>query len=188
MPARPKLADPGQLIRSAKRRTDTYDLCTDPELVEEYERILDELSAEQVAAKQTLAAGGRAAELREQLDDVLARGASVTVTLTFQALARSRYRALVDQHPPRKNDQGEILDGRSRALGIDYDPFFMALLPLSLVSPDLDEDTLTHLMDEVLTDRQWKDVTTVVWNLNNASVDVPFSPAVSPKTPRSSRR
>jgi hypothetical protein len=73
-------------------------------------------------------------------------------------------------------------------VGVDYDPFFAALLPLSLVSPVLDEETLTHLVDEVLSNAQWTELTTVMWNLNEGTVDVPFSPAVSPKTKGSSPR
>lgn len=188
MPARPKLADPGQLIRSAKRRTDTYDLCTDPEIVAEYESLIEQIAGEAESAGEKKLSGGRTAELQQQLDDVIARGAKATVTLTFQALARSKFRALIDKHPPRKDDKGEIIDRRSARLGFEYDPFFAELIPLALVSPELDEETLTILFDEVLTYRQWQDLTTVVLNLNTDSIDIPFSQAVSPKTRRSSPR
>lgn len=187
-PARPKLADPGQLIRSARPRTDTYDLCTDPDIVAEYEDLLAQISAETIEATEKLAGGGRKAELQAQLDDVMARGAEKTVTLTFKALPRPKFRALVDKHPPRKGDDGEIVDKRSARLGFEHDPFFAELIPLALVSPELDDETLTLLIDEVLTYRQWQDMTTVVLNLNTDSISIPFSQAVSRKTQRSSRR
>ncbi|WP_433078850.1 hypothetical protein ACQP1P_38525 [Dactylosporangium sp. CA-052675] len=186
-PSRPKLADPGQLIRSAKRRTDTYDLCTDPDIVAEYEALLEEIAAEAAASSEKLS-GGRTAELQQQLDDVIARGAKTTVTLTFQALPRAQFRALVDKHPPRKDDKGEIIDKRSARLGFEYDPFFAELIPLVLVSPELDEETLTILFDEVLTYGQWQDMTTVALNINTDTIDIPFSQAVSPKMRSSSPR
>jgi hypothetical protein len=190
MPARPKLADPGQLIRSAKRRTDTYRLCTDPDLVAEYEQLLEQIAAEQEAVKErdSLDAAADVAALREQLAAVMERVDAATVVLTFQSIGRPKYRALKDEHPVRKNEAGEIVDRRSVRVGVDYDPFFAALLPLSLVSPVLDEETLTHLVDEVLSNAQWTELTTVMWNLNEGTVDVPFSPAVSPKTKGSSPR
>jgi hypothetical protein len=188
MPATPRLADPGQLIRAAKRRTDTYDLCTDPEIVAEYEQLLTEIAAAAVEAGEKLNSGGRTAELQQRLDDVMARGAQKTVTLVFRALPRPQFRALVDKHPPRKGEDGEVIDKRSARLGFEHDPFFAELIPLALVSPTLDEDTLTYLIDEVLTYRQWDDLTTVVLNLNTSSVHVPFSQAVSPRTQRSSRK
>lgn len=184
----PKLADPGALIRAAKRRTDTYDLCTDPDLVDEHEDLLERLAAEKGKAQDSLDGGGRTAELQAELDALLERVAAATVTLTFKALPRPQYRALIDDHPPIKDDEGEIRDARSRNLGVDYDGFFNALVRASLVEPALDDETVTTLIDEVLTQSQWRELSTVVWNLNESTVSVPFSPAVSPKTRTSSRR
>jgi hypothetical protein len=186
MPARPKLADPGQLIRDAKRRTDTYDLCTDPDLVGEHEDLLARLAVERAKASDSLDGGGEAAALQEQLANLAERIAAVTVTLTFAALPRPRYRALVDAHPPVKDEDGEITDGRSKRIGVDYDTFFVALVRPSLVAPELDDETLTYMMDEVLTASGWRDLSTVLWNLNESTVDVPFSPAVSARTRTSS--
>ncbi len=39
-PAKPKLADPGVLIRNGKLRTAEFPICLDPDLVSEYERLL----------------------------------------------------------------------------------------------------------------------------------------------------
>jgi len=189
-PARPKLADPGQLIRSAKRRTDTYRLCTNPDLVAEYEELIQRVAEERTSATDagSLAGGGRANALQAELDELVKQIADETVEMTFRALPRPRYRALVDAHPPRKNDDGEIPDRRSKALNVDYDTFFAELIRTSLVTPELDEETLTTLLDEVLTASQWRDMSTVVWNLNESTVDVPFLQAVSPKTRASSQK
>lgn len=187
MPARPKLVDPGQLIRAAKRRTETYHLCTDPGLVAEREALLDRMTSEPATTEASLAGRGAAKEARAQLEELDARGAAATVSLVFQSLPRPRFRALVDAHRPRKDEAGEVIDPRSRQLGVEYDEFFAALIPQALTSPALDEETLTHLVEEVLTDRQWRDVCTVAWNLNQSDIDVPFLPAVSAKIPRSLR-
>lgn len=188
MPAKPKLADPGQLIRGAKRRTSIYRLCTDPDLVAEYEELLVRLADEESAAvvEDSLAGGSKVKAVQAELDAALERIAAETVELTFRALPRPRYRALVDAHPPKKDDTGEITDRRSKALGVDYDAFFAELVRVSLVAPELDDETLSTLIDEVLTASQWRDMSTVVWNLNESGVEVPFWPAVSPKTKVSS--
>lgn len=186
MPARPKLADPGQLIRGAKRRTDTYDLCTDPDLVDEHEALQARLVDERAKANDSLDGGGEVPALQEQLAGLLERIAAVTVTLTFAALPRPKYRALIDAHPPIKGDDGEITDVRSRRMGVDYDSFFAALVRPSLVAPELDDETIDHMIAEVLTASGWRALATVLWNLNEDSVDVPFLRAVSPRTPGSS--
>jgi hypothetical protein len=190
MPSRPKLADPGQLIRSAKRRTDTYRLCTNPDLVAEYEELLERFGEQRAADADadSLAGGGPANALQVELDALVARIGDETVELTFRALPRPRYRALVDAHPPKKDESGEVTDRRSKALGVDYDAFFAELIRTSLVTPELDDETLTTLIDDVLTASQWRDMSTVVWNLNESGVDVPFLPAVSPKTKASSQK
>lgn len=188
MPARPKLADPGQLIRGAKRRTDTYDLCTNPDLVAEHEDLLARLADERAAASDSLDGGGQAAALKADLEALLARIGAETVELTFTSLPRPRYRALINAHPPVKDEDGEVADGRSKRMGVDYDTFFAELLRLSLTAPDLDAETLTVLIDEVLSAGQWRGICTVLWNLNEGEVDIPFSPAVSRKTRASSPR
>lgn len=173
-------------IRGAKPRTDTYDLCTDPDLVAEYEGLLAELGQERESAADSFDGGARAPELQEQLAALQTQIAEATVTLTMKALPRPVYRRLVDEHPPVKDESGEIRDRRSEALGVDYDAFFDAVLRRSLVAPELDAETLTYLVEELLSAVQWRALASVLNGLNEREVDIPFSLAALPKTPASS--
>lgn len=186
MPAKPKLADPGALIKAGKLKTAEFRVCMDPDLVEEYERLLLARDAAKEAAQDSLA-GGRAVEVEAEIAKVLEQIEEQTITLVIKALPRPKFRAMKDEHPPRKDAEGNLVPD-DRRLAVNVDTFFDVLIRAELVSPVLDEDTLTVLLEERLTDGQWDALTTAAWNLNLEKVDVPFSPAVSPSRRNSSRR
>ncbi len=186
-PAKPKLADPGALIRGGKPRTEEFRVCMDPDLVAEYERLLAARDAAKEAAHDSLA-GGRAVEVQAEIDGLLEEMEAATITLVLKSLSRPQFRAFVDKYPQRKDSEGKLTHPGLDYLGVNFDEFFNALIPASLVEPNLDEETLTILLEERLTDQQYIDLALLCWNLNKTSVDVPFSPAVSPKTRRSSRK
>lgn len=177
MPAAPKLADPGALIRGAKLPEQKFPVCVEPDLVAEYEQLVEMRDAAKQAGATSMA-GPDTAGIDEQIADVQKRMAAATVTLRLRALGRRRWRELRDEHPPRKDDEGNVLP--ADILGVNYESFFNALLRESIVEPTLDDETLDLLLDERLTDRQWNDLTDVAWNLNEARISVPFSPAASP--------
>lgn len=185
-PARPKLADPGALIRNAKLRTGEFRVCTDPELLDEYQRLILARDAAKDAAKDSLSAGATG-EIEAQIAKALKAVEDATVTLVFRALPRPQFRALIAEHPQRKDAEGNLTHPLD-ALGFNFDSLFDALIRRSLVSPQLDEDTLSFLLEDVLNDQQYLDLTDVLWDINKSTVHVPFSPAVSPKTRSSSRR
>lgn len=200
MVAKPKLADPGALIRSGKLPTETVRICVDPDLVLDYERILErQESARSEAVRDLTDApsmatpnGGAGAVPGAEFDaDLAALRTEMdgrTVELTFQALPRPVFRRLVDGHPPRKDDEGKLTHPGLDSLGFNYETFMRALVSVSLVEPKLDEADLNLLIDERLTDGQWESLASLVYNLNRARVDVPFSQAASQKTRRSARR
>lgn len=189
MVAKPKLADPGALIKAGKLKTAEFRVCMDPDLVAEYERLLLARDAAKEAAQDSLA-GGRTVEVEGEIAKVLEQIEEQTITLVLKALPRPKFRAMKDEHPPRKDAEGntapEHADDWLYKINMDtfWDPFIRA----SLVSPVLDEETLAVLLEERLTDGQWNALTTKAWNLNLEKVDVPFSPAVSPSRRNSSRR
>jgi hypothetical protein len=185
-PAKPKLADPGTLIRSGKLRTDTFPVCLDPDLVGEYEQLLERRDQAKEAARDSLA-GGNVVELDDEIADLLEQMQAATITLVLQALPRPKFRALIDEHPPRKDDGGKLTHPED-AIGVNASTFFEALVRVSVVEPVLDEETLTLLIDERLDDRQWQDLTDAVWNLNRTSVNVPFSSAALPSRRTSSAK
>lgn len=178
MVATPKLADPGALIRSAKLPEKEYPVCVDPDLVAEYDRLVEARDAAREAGVGSLS-GGATAELDEQIAALREEMTAATVVLRLRALPRRRWKELRAEHPPRKGDDGKTLP-EDVFVGVHRDEFMAALVREELVEPKLDAETLDLLLDEKLTDAQWNDLTTVAWNLNETKVDVPFSPAVSP--------
>lgn len=187
MPSKPKLADPGALIRGGKLRTLEYQLCVDPDLVDEYERAVAARDEAKEAANDSLAAAAPP-ELEQRVLDLLVQVEENTVTLVFKALPRPAYKALEDQHPPRKdidNKVTELLDARA---GVNVDTFCEPLIRASLVSPQLDDETLKVLIEERLSDGQWADLWGKVYNLNQTKVDVPFLSAASRRTTSSAQK
>jgi hypothetical protein len=174
------------LIRGGRLRTDTYDVCLDPDLVEQHAGLVAERDAALEAKRDSLA-GGATVELDAQIDALLEQMREATLTLTFSALPRPEFRAMSDRHPPRKDAEGNVRR-EDALLGVDYDAFFDDLIRASLTAPELSPDDLKVLLEERLTDRQYQDLTDVVWNLNRGKVDLPFSSAASRKTPGSAGR
>lgn len=195
VPSKPKLADPGALIRAGKLPTETIRLCVDPDLVLDYERIQERQQEARRTAARDLAyspsmgsptpGAVAGAEFDADLEQLREAMEASTVELTFTALARPVFRRLVDAHPPRKDTEGKAI-ARDLQHGFAYEPLLDALIRVSLTAPVLDAETMELLLTERLTEGQWERLTTRVWNLNQAQVSVPFSPAVSPKTRSSS--
>lgn len=172
-----------ELIRGGKLRTATYDVCLDPDLVEQYEQLIEEKERQREAKRDSLA-GGATVELDEQIAALLEDMRESTLTLVFKALPRPSFRALMDAHPARKDENGQLTHTQDY-IGANADTFFEALIPIALVEPKLSPEDLKILIEEKLTDRQWDDLTTVVWNVNRKKVDLPFSSAGSRTTPTS---
>ena len=187
MPAKPKLADPGQLIRSGKPRTDQLRVCLDPDLVGQYEQAVSARDAAKDDARDSLA-GGAVVELDAEIEQLLEQMQASTITLVVKALPRAEFRAICDRHPQRKDTEGKLTHPTRDYLGVDFDGFADDIIRASLVSPELDADVLTILLEERLTDGQYVELAVKCWNLNKESIDVPFSPAASRKTRSSSAR
>lgn len=173
MVTRPKLADPGALIRSGKLPEKLFRVCLDPELVAEHERLVAERDSAKETARDSLA-GGNVAELEQRIETLLTEVDAATLTLRLRAMSRPDFRALVDKHPARKDGDGELTHSQDM-LGFNYETFFDAAIRASIVEPELDADTLGMLLDERLTDMQWQELAETVWELNRVTVNVPFS-------------
>jgi hypothetical protein len=185
-PATPKLADPGALIRGGKLPEKDYPVCVEPDLVAEYEQLVGMREAAKEAGAGSLA-GGNASTFDEQIADVQRQMEASTVVLKLRALGRLRWKALRDEHPPRKEADGKPDLGDLR-LGVNRDTFFDPFIRETIVDPVLDEETLTLLIEQKLTDGQWEDLTTAAWNLNEAKISVPLSSAASPSRRSTSKR
>lgn len=181
-PKRPRLADvdAAALIRGGRLPERTTHICLAADLVGAWEA-LEQQRTELVRGDSLT---DPAVQIKQEQEKLRSEMAESTVTFTLRALPRRQWRDLYAAHPPRKEPDGSILQ-RDRVLGINYESFFNALLKASIVSPELDEETLDLLLDERLTDRQWEGLTDVAWNLNRGPVNVPFSRDDSPNPPNS---
>ncbi|HET6504764.1 MAG TPA: hypothetical protein VFG87_28780 [Amycolatopsis sp.] len=187
-PTTPKLADPGALIRAGKiLREAEFPVCTDQDLLTEYEELTARLDAAKDAPRDSLASGGDVAGLTEQRDAVEERIAAKTVVLRLRALGRLRWKALKDEHAARKDGEGNMVPA-DMFLRVNTDTFFEVAVRESLIAPVLDDETRDLLLDEQINDAQWNDLGTLVWNLNEARVSVPFSSAASPSRKTSARK
>src|SRR5262249_13718881 len=119
MPTRPKLADPGALIRAGKLPTGEYRVCMDPDLLADYERLTLAREAAKKAGNDSLAAS-IPPELEEQIAKALEAMEDATVVLAFKALPRPQFRALIDKHPPRKDADGKLTHADDY-LGVNFD-------------------------------------------------------------------
>ena len=167
--------DPSALIRAGKPRTAKFDVCLDLDLVEEY-RALEAQRSQRLAETQDSLAGSKAPEFDEPLGALREQIEEATLTLTFQALSQARFRDLCDRHPSRKDDDG-VVTVVEDLIGVNYVNFFPELFTLSLVDPLLDDEDVKILVTEKLDDRQWTELTDVLWELNRKRVQIPFSSA-----------
>jgi hypothetical protein len=185
-PTTPKLADPGALIRNGKLPEKDFPVCVEPDLVAEYEQLVGMRDAAKEAGAGSLA-GGNTTAFDEKIADVQRRMEAATVVLKLRALGRLRWKALKDEHPPRKDAEGKTIP-EDVFVGVNRESFLNALARLTIAAPVLDSETLDLLLDEKLTDGQWEDLCTIAWNMNEAKISVPLSSAASPSRKTSARR
>ena len=129
------------------------------DLVDEYNRLLA------AQANPTSLAGtdkARLEEIRRQiLDD--------TMVFKFRSLGHRSLQKLKDEHPPR---QGK---NRDQVLGFNEDTATDALIHKCIVEPEMSGAALTELLEEDFSDGQYEELSTAVWQINNRTVDIPFS-------------
>lgn len=168
-------ADVKALIRSAKLPEKTVPLCLRADLVAEYERTERELGTAQAEGGDSLAGkGAKVRDLDERLAALREEMTGSTLTVTLRALPSAKYRALMDEHPPRL--EGDQVDRRDRVFGFNVDTFFDALARACVAAPDLDAEDWEALAGEdgKLTDAQVGALTDTAWKLNRKDVDLPF--------------
>jgi hypothetical protein len=164
------------MLAEAKLPERTVEICLRGDLVAEHEDAEREL--EQAERKQADSlAGGGTGEIVERIEALEAQMREHVAVFTVRALPRPAWRALLADHPPRRDDQNEIVE-EDRGLEIDVSTFYDDLIRRSVVDPEMDADDWATLAD-VLTDRQFGDLAGAAWLLNRGEVDVPFSRAAS---------
>jgi hypothetical protein len=133
---------------------DWIEICLRPDLVASHEELESDLEdstiADQTAQKgprrnsdKAPAPSARTLELLERIEAVEAEMAESGVRFDFRALPKDKFRALCDQHPPRKGDMGDQSVGYHR---VDLGD---ALVKECMTSPVFDAEAWEQLVDVV---------------------------------------
>jgi len=164
------------LIASAKLPEKTVLLCLRGDLQAEWEEADRQLIAMRAKKSNTLAGNPEEAPLAERIKQLEQEMAESTVTLRFRALRRTAWLEMLAMFPPRKDNAAD------KSMGMNGPAFFKALIPASLVSPEIEGDDLAELLDAI-TDAQYAQIENTVWALNRQDVSVPFSYTASQTIP-----
>lgn len=142
-----------------------YPLCLRADLRGRWEELTRALRQADQAASDTLAGGG-GQEIAAQVAELEAEMVAATVNLQLRAMPSRAWSDLLAKHPPRKDHAVD------RAFNVDT--FGPAMLAACSYDPLMPEDKAGQLIDS-MTQGQWDELTTVLWNLNNGGVEVPKS-------------
>lgn len=155
----------------------TVPVCLRGDLVAEVEDLEWQLAA-QDPGPDSLEEGGadgvlsaRIADLREQMRDN-------TYPVRLRAMPRPVWRAFVADHPPRRDDNNEIVPD-DRVMEVNVETFYDDLIRDSVIDPDLSSDADWTEFVDGLTDYQFSELGAAAWALNRQEVSVPLSPAGS---------
>lgn len=185
------------LLRSSRRAERSVPVCLRGDLVAEFEELdrkLGEAAARSAAQPNDKRLGSSsvtdAQRLAQQMVALQEQMRESTVDFRLRALTPTRWADLTAEHPPRKGDDGKVLD--QDATGINMATFFEPLVRESLVTPVLDAEAWDLLMGRAtpteddpdadqhgLSDAQFDALSSAAWSLNRRVVDVPFSSAAS---------
>lgn len=167
------------ILAGAKPAERTTPLCLRGDLVAQIEDLERQLAeAQQSDRGDSLASGGPARALAEEIEALREQMRDGTVVFRLRSIGRRAFQALIAAYPPRRDDDGRPLDGDAR-LGANAETVWDPVLRASLVEPELNPDQLTHILDEVLSDGQYDRLAALAWAVNRGEVDVPFSSAAS---------
>lgn len=160
------------LLNSARLPESTVTVCLRGDLQAEWERLNAKLAELRAAPGRKMTDNAEASDVAARIREIEGQMKGATLELTLRALPRRDWLRLLRDHPPRKSDEGD------KALGFNTETFFDALIPRSIVSPELNEDQVSRLMD-ALSSAQYDKLLETAWSLNRRDVSVPFSPLAS---------
>lgn len=172
-------------IAESKPSSCSVPICLRADLVAEYEE-RDRRLSEAVRKPANSLAGNGSAVLIAEMDEIREQMIEYTYDFRIIDCGRRTYGKILAEHPPRENNAAEQKQGFA-------DSFYAALLRVSIVSPELDDDDWLALVgwepgtfgeddpgDEgKLTEAQFTALTNGAWKVGHRDVDVPFSRAAS---------
>jgi hypothetical protein len=162
------------IIAGAKLPETTVPICLRGDLQAEFEDLERQLNAAREAdTADSLAAGGHARKIAQQIEALGAQMREHEVTFRFRALPQRAYSDLTDEHPPRKDrkDKDDEFD-------VNWDTFPTALIAACAIEPTITEAKAERLRD-VITHQQWDDLFAGAFSVNRSKISVPKSVAAS---------
>jgi hypothetical protein len=175
--------DINDLLDQAKPAERTIPLCLRGDLVAEFEDLERKLAEVEKKPTDSLASGGEARAVAEQMQALREQMESSTAAFRLRALPRKptadrpvTFRMLADAHPPRQKEDGN--PHPEDELGVNTSTIFEPLIRACLVEPSLDDKQWARL-EAVLSDLQYERLGMVAWGVNRGDVDIPFSSAAS---------
>jgi hypothetical protein len=163
------------MLAEAKLPESTVEVCLRGDLAADHEALERQLEQAERSGADSLAGSG-AGELADKILALEAEMREHTYEFRLRALPRPAWRGLCAEHPPRKGDDGAVVD--ADRIGVNADTFYDAIIRACLVDPELADDEWGQLVD-ALTDRQYDVLADAAWGLNRREVDIPFSRAAS---------
>lgn len=164
------------MMAEAKLPERTVDLCLRGDLVADFQALEAELDEARRAHGDSLDDGS--GEIVERMEAVQAEMRENTYPVRLRAMDFRFYNALVAKHPPRRDDDGAILEDDS-GLRVNTETFWEPLLRASIVDPELPTHDDWEDFVAGITDYQYNELAVAALNLNRGKVDVPFSLAAS---------
>lgn len=166
-------------IANAKLPELTVPICLRGDLVAEIEQADRELVNAGASPSTGMEDGARLRELAERIEALRdeMRQDDANHTFVLRALPGNVYRALKAQHPPRLDEDGDVV-ASDRVLGANIDTLAEPLLRACCIDPVLDDATWKSV-EPILTDGQYDQLANAALRVNQGLVTVPFSRAAS---------
>lgn len=160
------------MITEARLPERTVDVCLRGDLVADFQALEAELDAARIAAGDSLDTG--TGEIIAKMEAIQSLMRENTYPVRLRALKGPDFRALLAQHPARRNEAGEI-DAAERGFDFNVDTFFEPLLRACMIDPELVAKDDWNQFLGAITDYQFNELAITCLNICRGKVDIPFS-------------
>lgn len=164
------------MLAEARLPERTVPVCFRGDLVAEFQQLEHELEQVRKANPDSLDSG--VGELLERMEAIQAEMRENTYDVRLRAMPGPRYRALVAEHPPRRDDNGKIVEDDAD-FGLNVVTFWPPFIRGSIIDPELATNADWEDFVEGITDYQYGELGNAAFMLNRSGVDIPFSLAAS---------
>jgi hypothetical protein len=169
-------ADYKAMRKAARLPERIVPICFRGDLVAEFQQLERELEEAQSSKTDSLDSGAGA--LLERMEAIQAEMRESTYDVRLRAMPHPDFMALTAKHPPRRNDDGSIVD-EDEGLRVNADTFWEPFIRASIIDPELPTAGDWDEFVAGITDHQYNELGVAALNLNRGAVSVPFSLAAS---------